>query len=81
MVKKCIGDPVSIQPIEDLGVDVYISYEEGPIEILDRQVKKLKNRKVAFVKVLWRNRFVEGATWELEANMMFLYAHLFTLLG
>ncbi|KAH0716653.1 hypothetical protein KY290_012914 [Solanum tuberosum] len=43
MLKKCIGDPVSIHPLESLGVNENLSYEEVPVEILDHQVKKLRN--------------------------------------
>ncbi|WMV37537.1 hypothetical protein MTR67_030922 [Solanum verrucosum] len=52
MLKKCIGDPVCILPLEGLGVDENLSYEEVPVEILDRQVKRLRNKEVASVKVL-----------------------------
>ena len=45
-------------------MDEIISYEEGSVEILDRQVKKLRNKKVVSVNVLWRNNLVEGATWK-----------------
>ena len=31
MLKKCIGDPVSILHIEELGVNENLSYEEVPI--------------------------------------------------
>ena len=55
-----------------------MSYEEIPVEILDRQVKQLRNKKVATVKVLWRNHLVEGATWEAEADMRSRYPHLFS---
>lgn len=61
-LKKCIGNPVSILPIEGLGVDENLSYEEVPVEILDLQVKRLKNKEVFAVKVLCRNHLVEGAT-------------------
>ena len=44
MLKKFIGDPVSILPIEGIGVDENLSYEKVPVEILDRQVKKLTNK-------------------------------------
>ena len=50
MLKKCIGDPVSIFPIEGSGVDESLSYEQVPVEILDRQVKKLRNKEVPSVK-------------------------------
>ncbi|XP_069145571.1 uncharacterized protein [Solanum lycopersicum] len=36
MLKKCLGDRASILPIEGLGVDEDLSYEEVPVEILDR---------------------------------------------
>ena len=44
MLKKCIGDLESILPIEGLGVGENISYEEVVVEILDRQIKKLRNK-------------------------------------
>ncbi|XP_069151907.1 uncharacterized protein [Solanum lycopersicum] len=39
MLKKCLGYPSSILRIEVLGVDEDLSYEEVPVDILDRQVK------------------------------------------
>ncbi|WMV09675.1 hypothetical protein MTR67_003060 [Solanum verrucosum] len=45
--------------------------------ILDRQVKKLRNKEVASVKVLWMNHLVDGATLEAEADIMSRYPHLF----
>ncbi|WMV24925.1 hypothetical protein MTR67_018310 [Solanum verrucosum] len=77
MLKKCIGDPVSILPLEGLGVNENLSYEVVPVEILYRQVKKLRNKEVASVKVLWRNHLVEGATWEAEADINTRYPHIF----
>ena len=62
MIKKWIGDPVSILPIEGLGVDENLSYDEVPVKILDFQ-DKLRNKEVASVKVLWRNHLVKDATW------------------
>ena len=62
MLNKCLGDPTSIMPIEGLGVDEDLSCEENPVEILDRKVKQLRNKKFATLKVLWRNHLVKGAT-------------------
>ena len=77
MLKKCIVDPESILPIEGLGVKDNLSYEEVLFQILVRQVKKLRNKEVASVKVLRKNHLVEGATWEAEADMKSHYPHLF----
>ncbi|CAN4115287.1 unnamed protein product [Withania somnifera] len=49
-----------------VGPDLSSSYEEVPVAILDRQVKKLRNKEVASVKVLWRNQQVEEVTWEVK---------------
>ena len=81
MLKKCIGHSESILPIEGLDVKENLSYEKVPVHILDRQVKKLRNKEVAFVMVLWKNLLVEGATWEAKANMKSRYPHLFCNYG
>ncbi|XP_069144433.1 uncharacterized protein [Solanum lycopersicum] len=81
MLKKCIGDPESILPIEGLAVDENVSYEEVPVEILDLQVKKYRFKEVASTKFVWRNNLVEGATWEAEADMISRYPHLFVYYG
>ncbi|XP_069154386.1 uncharacterized protein [Solanum lycopersicum] len=79
MLKKCIGDPEYILPIKDIGVQENLSYEEVLAEILDRQVKKLRNKEVASTKVVWKNHLIKGATWEAEAeaDMRSHYPHLF----
>lgn len=73
ILKKCIRDPVSILSLEGLGVKDELSYEEVPIEILHRQINKLMNKEVAFVKVLWGNHLVEVVTWEAGADMKSRY--------
>ncbi|WMV58020.1 hypothetical protein MTR67_051405 [Solanum verrucosum] len=77
MLKKCMGDPSLIIPTEDIGIKDNLSYEEIPVQILDRQVRKLRTKEVASVKVLCRNQFVEEATLETEEDMKKRYGHLF----
>ena len=40
-------------------------------------MKRLRNKEVASVKVLWRNNLVDGDTREAEASMKSLCPHLF----
>ena len=77
MLRKCIGDPSRFTPIEDVQVTEDLTYEEIPIAILDRQVKRLINKYIAFIKVLWRNQQIEEVTWEAEEMMKSKYPHLF----
>ncbi|KAH0689255.1 hypothetical protein KY289_016613 [Solanum tuberosum] len=77
LLKKCVGDPASVVPFETVVVKDSLPYEDVPIEILDRQVRRLRNIKVTSVKVLWRSQSVERATWEAEAAMKSKYPPLF----
>ena len=77
MLKKCICDLESVLPIYGLGVKYNLSREEVSIQIHSRKVKKIRKKEVASVKVLWKNHLLEGATWEVEADMKFLYPQLF----
>ncbi|XP_015165286.1 uncharacterized protein [Solanum tuberosum] len=78
MLRKCVGDLNAIMSLDVVGVvEDNLTYEEVPIQILDRQVKRLRNKDVASVKVLWRNQQVESATWEAEADMQRQYPYLF----
>ena len=60
MLKKCLRDPTLILHVEGLGVDENLSYEELLVEILDRHVKRLRNKEIPTMKVLWRNHLFEG---------------------
>ncbi|WMV18372.1 hypothetical protein MTR67_011757 [Solanum verrucosum] len=77
ILKKNMGDPSLIIHTENIGIKDNLSYEGIPVEILDRQVCKLRTKEVASVKVLWRNLFVEEATCEAEEDMKKRYPHLF----
>ena len=74
---KCVADPTSIVPLESVAVKDSLFYKDVPVEILDRQVRRLRNKEVAYVKVLWRSQSVEGATWEAETAMKAKYPYLF----
>ena len=65
-------------PVEEIKVTASLSYEEEPIAILDHQVRKLRSKEIGSIKVLWRNKKVEEATWESEDDMRTRYSHLLT---
>ncbi|XP_070010748.1 uncharacterized protein [Nicotiana sylvestris] len=76
-LKKVVGDPSNIVPVETIEVNEEFSYEEIPVAIFDRQVRKLRNKETSSVKVLWQNQKVKEATWEAEEEMKNNYPHLF----
>ncbi|WMV37910.1 hypothetical protein MTR67_031295 [Solanum verrucosum] len=77
LLKKFVGDPASLVPLKTVAVKDSLSFEDVPVEILDRQVRRLRNKEVDSVKVLWWSHSVEGATSEAEAAMKSKYPHLF----
>ena len=78
MLKRYNGDGNYIIRWDSVLLDKNLSYEEEPVAILDREVRKLRSREIVSIKVQWKNRPVEESTWEKEANMQERYPHLFT---
>ncbi|XP_070049862.1 uncharacterized protein [Nicotiana tomentosiformis] len=81
MLRKCISDSSQVFEAPAMPLDEKLSYEEEPMAIVDRQVRKLRSKEIEFVKVLWRNHTVEEATWEIEDAMRVKYPHLFQSTG
>ncbi|XP_009786302.2 uncharacterized protein [Nicotiana sylvestris] len=77
MLKKAVGDLLLIVPLKTVEVNQELNYEETPVAILDKQVRKLRNKEIASVKVLRQNQLVEEATWEAEKEMKKKFPHLF----
>ncbi|XP_073118548.1 uncharacterized protein [Henckelia pumila] len=77
MLRKYISNPSHVIRHEPVLWKPDLSYEEIPIQILDTQVRKLRNKEIKMVKVLWRNQLVEEATWETEQDMRSRYPEVF----
>ncbi|GJV88882.1 hypothetical protein Tco_1532820 [Tanacetum coccineum] len=49
-----------------------------PVEIMDHEVKRLKQSRIPLVKVRWNSRRGPEFTWEREDQFRKKYPHLFT---
>ena len=76
-LKKCLADSDVQIPLDEIRVDDKMYFVEEPIEIVDRQVKKLKRSWIPIVKVRWDSRRGAEFTWESEEQFKFKYPHLF----
>ncbi|GJU25537.1 putative reverse transcriptase domain-containing protein [Tanacetum coccineum] len=56
----------------------HLHFVEEPVEIMDREVKKLRRSRVPIVKVRWNSRRGPEFTWEREDQFRKKYPHLFT---
>ena len=77
MLKKYIPDPSHVLPTQEVTVEENSSYEEEPIAIVDRQIRKLRRREIIMLKIQWQRHSLEECTWESEQAMKENYPQLF----
>nr|GEW98327.1 retrotransposon protein, putative, Ty3-gypsy subclass [Tanacetum cinerariifolium] len=77
-LKKSIVDSDLQVSLEEIKVDDKLYFVEEPVEIMDRQVKKLKRSWIPIVKVRWDSQGGVKFTWEREDQFKTKYLHLFT---
>nr|GFB59494.1 putative reverse transcriptase domain-containing protein [Tanacetum cinerariifolium] len=77
-LKKCLAEPDVQVPLDEIETDENLHFVEEPIEIVERDVKKLKRRRIPLVKVRWNSRQGAKYTWEREDQFWKKYPHLFT---
>ncbi|GJZ20139.1 putative reverse transcriptase domain-containing protein [Tanacetum coccineum] len=77
-LKKCLADVTLHVPLEEVKINDKLHFVEEPMEIMDREVKKLKKRRIPIVKIRWNSRRGPEFTWEREDEMKRKYPQLFT---
>ncbi|XP_070050657.1 uncharacterized protein [Nicotiana tomentosiformis] len=81
-----VGERVLLRvlPMKDfisVQLDKDLTYVEEPMAIMEMQVLKLRSKNIALIKVQWRGKPVEEATWETKHDMRSPYPHLFGTSG
>ncbi|GKD62196.1 hypothetical protein Tco_1299705 [Tanacetum coccineum] len=76
-LKKCYVDEPFAIPLEGLHFDDKLQFVEEPVEIMDREVKRLKRSHIPLVKVRWNSKRGPEFTWEREDKFRKKYLHLF----
>ena len=78
MLRTYGSDPSRVISLEIIELCSNFTYEEEPVEILAREVKELRNKRIPLVKLLWRIHKTEKATCENEETMLQQFLQLFT---
>ncbi|GJV76666.1 hypothetical protein Tco_1508250 [Tanacetum coccineum] len=60
-------------PLDEIKVEKTLHFSKEPVEIMDREIKKLKRRKTALVKVRWNLKRGPELTWEHKDQMRIKY--------
>ncbi|GJT07621.1 putative reverse transcriptase domain-containing protein [Tanacetum coccineum] len=77
-LRKCLAEPNVQVPLDEFEIDENLRFVEEPIEIVERDVKKLKRRRIPLVKVRWNSRQGAEYTWEHEDQFRMKYPNLFS---
>ncbi|GJQ98262.1 putative reverse transcriptase domain-containing protein [Tanacetum coccineum] len=76
-LKKCYADEPLVMPLEGIHVDDKLQFVEEPVEIMEREIKRLKRSRIPLVKVHWNSRRGHEFTWEREDSFKQKYPQLF----
>ncbi|GKA06369.1 putative reverse transcriptase domain-containing protein [Tanacetum coccineum] len=76
-LKKCYSDEPLAVPLEGLHIDDKLQFVEEPVEIMEREIKRLNRSRIPLVKVRWNSRRGPEFTWEREDSFKKKYPHLF----
>ncbi|GJZ01671.1 putative reverse transcriptase domain-containing protein [Tanacetum coccineum] len=77
-LKKCYSDEPLVVSLEGLHIDDTLQFVEEAVEIMEREVKRLKRSRIPLIKVRWNSRRGPEFTWEREDSFKKKYPHLFT---
>ncbi|GKF48674.1 hypothetical protein Tco_0141925 [Tanacetum coccineum] len=77
-LKKCNADKPLAVPLDGLNLDDKLHFIEELVEIVGREVKRLKRSRIPLVKVRWNSKRGPEFTWEREDQFKKKYPRLFT---
>nr|GEX48191.1 putative reverse transcriptase domain-containing protein [Tanacetum cinerariifolium] len=77
-LKKCLAEDDVVIAVDEIQLDDKLHMNEEPVEVIDRDVKQLKQSQIPIVKVRWNSQRGLEFTWEHEDQIKKKYPHLFT---
>nr|GEY76286.1 putative reverse transcriptase domain-containing protein [Tanacetum cinerariifolium] len=77
-LKKCLSDEPLAISLDELHIDDKLYFVEEPVEIMDQEIKRLRQSCILIIKVRWNSKRGPEFTWEQEDQFKQKYPHLFT---
>ncbi|GJW67715.1 putative reverse transcriptase domain-containing protein [Tanacetum coccineum] len=71
-LKKCLAEGDVVVSMEEIQLDDKLHMIEEPVEIVDKEVKRLKQSRIPIVKVRWNSQRGPEFTWEREYQITYL---------
>nr|GEW48517.1 putative reverse transcriptase domain-containing protein [Tanacetum cinerariifolium] len=76
-LKKCISEKSLIIPMKELKLDDKLNFVEEPVEIMDQEIKQLRQSHIPIIKVRWNSKRGPKYMWEREDEIHAKYPHSF----
>ncbi|GJR66697.1 reverse transcriptase domain-containing protein [Tanacetum coccineum] len=76
-LKKFLSDESLVIPMKELRLNDKLNFVEEPVEIMDREVKQLKQSRIPIIKVRWNSKRGPEFTWECEDQIRAKYCSRF----
>ncbi|GKF13222.1 hypothetical protein Tco_0054684 [Tanacetum coccineum] len=77
-LKKCLSDESLVIPMKELRFDDKLNFVEEPVEIMDLEVKQLRQSHIPIIKVRWNSKRGPEFMWEHEDQIRAKYPRLFS---
>nr|GEU96658.1 putative reverse transcriptase domain-containing protein [Tanacetum cinerariifolium] len=65
-LKKCLSNKSLVIPMKELQLDDKLNFVEEPVEIMDREIKQLRQSRIPIIKVRWDSKRGPKLKWERE---------------
>ncbi|GJY99029.1 putative reverse transcriptase domain-containing protein [Tanacetum coccineum] len=75
--KKCLSDESLVIPLDEIHINDKLHFVEEPVEIIDQEVKRLKQSRIPIIKVRRNSRRGPEFMWEREDQFQKKYLYLF----
>ncbi|GJR44064.1 hypothetical protein Tco_1312167 [Tanacetum coccineum] len=79
-IGPCLSDESLVIPMKELQLDDKLNFVEEPVEVMDREIKQLKQSRIPIIKVRWNSKRGPEFTWEREDEIHTKYPHLFSII-
>nr|GEV85854.1 putative reverse transcriptase domain-containing protein [Tanacetum cinerariifolium] len=76
-LNKCLADEPLAISLDEIQLDDKLYFIEELVEIMDREVKHLKQSRISIVRVCWNSKRGLEFTWEREDQLKKKYPQLF----
>ncbi|GKB91843.1 hypothetical protein Tco_0964115 [Tanacetum coccineum] len=77
-LKKCLSDESLVILIKELQLNDKLNFVEELVEVIDREIKKLRQSRIPIIKVRWKSKRGPEFTWEREDEIRAKNPHLFS---